>query len=79
MARHVEDVLAALDRTGAGRVVLAGHSMGGFVALAFAARHPERVSALVLVDGGLPLPRPEGTASRRRWPRHSARRCSGCR
>ena len=60
MARHVEDVLAALDRTGAGRVVLAGHSMGGFVALAFAARHPERVSALVLVEGGLPLPRPEG-------------------
>lgn len=38
-----------LDAIGAGRVALAGHSMGSLVALAAAAAAPERVTALVLV------------------------------
>lgn len=33
--------------------------MGGFVAVALAAQHPDRVDRLVLVDGGLPTGRPE--------------------
>ena len=56
MARHADDAVAALDVLGVERAVVAGHSMGGFAALALAARHPDRVVALVLVDGGLPLP-----------------------
>ncbi|MCW3013359.1 MAG: alpha/beta hydrolase [Solirubrobacterales bacterium] len=51
---HVADLLAVLDFLGAGTVVLAGHSMGAYLATRFAAEHPERVSELVLVDGGLP-------------------------
>jgi pimeloyl-ACP methyl ester carboxylesterase len=61
MAAHAADLTAVLDHLGAGRTLVAGHSMGGFVAAALAARHPDRVRALVLVDGGLALePPPDG-------------------
>jgi pimeloyl-ACP methyl ester carboxylesterase len=39
-----------LDTLGHQRVRLVGHSMGGWISLAFAAEFPERVSRLVLVD-----------------------------
>ena len=58
-AAHVADLVALLDAVGCERVVVVGHSMGGFVAVDLAARHPDRVSRLVLVDGGLPTGRPE--------------------
>jgi pimeloyl-ACP methyl ester carboxylesterase len=58
MAAHVADVVAVLDHADASRVVVVGHSMGGFVAVALAARHPERVAQLVLLDGGLPTGQP---------------------
>lgn len=51
-----EDSARVLDTAGIQRAIVVGHSMGGFVAALLADRHPERVSALVLVDGGLPLP-----------------------
>jgi pimeloyl-ACP methyl ester carboxylesterase len=41
---------ALLDRAGAGKVVLVGHSTGGILAVRFALLHPERVSRLVLVN-----------------------------
>jgi pimeloyl-ACP methyl ester carboxylesterase len=41
---------ALLDRLGVRRPVLAGHSFGGTVALAFAERYPGDVRGLVLVD-----------------------------
>lgn len=34
------------------RAVLAGHSWGGNVAVQYAADHPDRVSGLILIDGG---------------------------
>ena len=55
IARHADDVAAVLDHVGADRAVIAGHSMGGFVATSFSERHPGRAKALVLVDGGPPL------------------------
>jgi len=57
--RHAADVAAVLRHFG-GRPVLAGHSMGAYVALLARDAHPELVRRLVLVDGGLPLPLPEG-------------------
>jgi lipase len=60
IATHVADLLAVLDDAGVQRAVLAGHSMGGYVVARLAAEHRERVAAVVLLDGGLPLPLPEG-------------------
>lgn len=59
-ARHVSDLVAALDDAGVERVVLAGHSMGAYAVARLAADHPDRVAALVLVDGGLLIPLPPG-------------------
>jgi pimeloyl-ACP methyl ester carboxylesterase len=52
IAAHVADMLAILDHLGVKRAVVAGHSMGAYVAARLAAEHPERVAGLVLVDGG---------------------------
>lgn len=43
------DVLALLDRLRIQKVILAGHSMGGYVALHFAHAYPHRLAALALV------------------------------
>ncbi len=58
--RHAEDVAGLITASTPGPVVLVGHSMGGFVAAALVRRFPDLVSALVLVDGGLPFPLPVG-------------------
>ena len=56
MAAPADDVASVITHLGAGPAVIAGHSMGAFVASAVAERHPGLVERLVLVDGGLPLP-----------------------
>lgn len=43
-------VIATLDELGVERAVLAGLSMGGYIALAVTARHPSRVAGLALLD-----------------------------
>jgi len=53
LATHAEDLGALLDHFGLRRAVVVGHSLGAHIAVRFAARHPRRVSKLVLVDGGL--------------------------
>lgn len=60
MAVHADDLIAVADHLGLDRVDLVGHSMGGFVVAETARRFPERVSSVLLVDGGVPLPVPEG-------------------
>ena len=45
----VADALAVLDAEGVDRAALVGQSMGSATAVALALRHPERVSALVVV------------------------------
>jgi 3-oxoadipate enol-lactonase len=47
---YVAQVRHALDQAGVDRAVICGMSYGGLVAAAFAARHPERVTALVLAS-----------------------------
>jgi pimeloyl-ACP methyl ester carboxylesterase len=60
MAAHAADAVAVLDALDVATATVVGHSMGGFVALVLADRHPERVDRLLLVDGGPPLPMPPG-------------------
>ncbi len=50
------DLRALMDRLGWHRMTLVGHSMGGHNAMAFAAWHPERTAALVIVDSRPYLP-----------------------
>jgi len=50
IARHVADVLSALDAAKVDRPVVFGHSFGALVALEFAARHPERAAAVVAYE-----------------------------
>lgn len=51
---HASDVIRVLDHLGLERATIAGHSMGGFVALQTALTYSERVRSLVLLDGGWP-------------------------
>jgi pimeloyl-ACP methyl ester carboxylesterase len=60
---HAGDVVRVLDHLGLEDATIAGHSMGAFVALKTALTHPDRVRALVLLDGGWPrteIPPQEG-------------------
>ncbi|OZF07529.1 alpha/beta hydrolase [Rhodococcus sp. 15-1154-1] len=59
-AQHAEDLDAVVDALGQEAVHVCGMSMGAFVAVEFAARYPNRVKSLVLVDGGVPFGPPEG-------------------
>lgn len=45
-----DDLAGLLDHMGIKKAALAGHSMGGYVALAFAKKYPQRVSGLGLVS-----------------------------
>jgi len=49
---HCKDILALMNDQGLERPVLMGHSLGAFISLVFAAKHPQRVDRLILVDGG---------------------------
>jgi pimeloyl-ACP methyl ester carboxylesterase len=57
------DLDAILNTLKIDRAVLAGHSWGGNVALHYAVDHPDRVSGLVLIDGGFLQ-----IGDRRDWP-----------
>ncbi len=68
----VDDLELVVAAAGLTRFPLLGVSQGGAVAIAYAVRHPERVSRMVLVGAGRQAVRP----CRRRGPRRARR--SGC-
>ena len=70
-AVHTMDFLAdtvadALKALGIGRCTLVGHSMGGYVALAFCERHPEMLDGVVLLSSTPNPDTPEKAENRRR-------------
>lgn len=58
------DMAAILDACDASRATLGGHSLGGYLSLAFRCAHPERVAGLVLIDTG---PGYKQDAGRDKW------------
>jgi pimeloyl-ACP methyl ester carboxylesterase len=52
----VSDLLGFMAVMGWERMILAGHSMGGHNSMTFAAWHPERVAALVIIDSRPVIP-----------------------
>jgi pimeloyl-ACP methyl ester carboxylesterase len=50
LADHVDDAAALLDALSATPAVVVGRSTGGEIALALAHRHPDKVTALVLLE-----------------------------
>ncbi len=59
MSLLADDLLALFDRLGLEKVILAGHSMGGYVALAFAQAYPQRLAGLALVTSQAAADAPE--------------------
>lgn len=51
-ALTVADMAALLDHLGFDQAVIGGHSLGGYMSLAFSIAHPERVRGLVITDTG---------------------------
>lgn len=61
-----DTVAEALRTLGISRCTLVGHSMGGYVALAFCERHPEMLDGLVLLSSTPNADTPEKAENRRR-------------
>jgi pimeloyl-ACP methyl ester carboxylesterase len=51
-ALTVGDIAALLDQVGTAKAIVGGLSLGGYMSLAFYRAHPERVSALLIIDTG---------------------------
>jgi len=61
-----DDVQAMVEQLGLGKVVLAGLSMGGYVALAFAKKYPQSLRGLILLDTKAGADTAEGKENRDR-------------
>jgi pimeloyl-ACP methyl ester carboxylesterase len=51
-ALTISDMAALLDQVKAGRAIVGGLSLGGYMSLAFYRAHPDRVRALLIIDTG---------------------------
>ncbi|MFF3070898.1 alpha/beta fold hydrolase [Kitasatospora sp. NPDC057936] len=60
LARHADDMAALINALGLGPATVVGHSMGAWVTALAAVRHPRLVGRVLLVDGALTFPLPDG-------------------
>lgn len=61
---YASDLAGLLDRLRLRKAYIAGHSMGGYVALGFAREYPARVSGLALISSQVLADSPQGKANR---------------
>jgi proline iminopeptidase len=54
LADQIADLEALRAHLGYEKIDLLGHSWGGYLAMAYAARHPERIAHLVILDSAAP-------------------------
>jgi proline iminopeptidase len=54
LADQIDDLDAVRAQLGADKIDLLGHSWGGYLVMAYAARHPEHIRHLVTVDSAAP-------------------------
>lgn len=54
LAEQIDDLEAVRAHLGADHIDLLGHSWGGFLVMAYAARHPEHIRHLITVDSAAP-------------------------
>ncbi|HEY2552498.1 MAG TPA: alpha/beta fold hydrolase [Streptosporangiaceae bacterium] len=69
----LDDMTAILDELSIERAVIGGHSLGGYLSLAFALAHPDRVSGLLLIGTG---PGFRSDAPRAQWNDSAARQAA---
>jgi pimeloyl-ACP methyl ester carboxylesterase len=53
MSDHAGDIIALMDTLGLERVVLGGHSFGGYLGIFMAANYPDRIEKLVVIDAAI--------------------------
>jgi proline iminopeptidase len=54
LADQIADLDAVRAHLGAGKIDLLGHSWGGYLVMAYAARHPEHIAHLIICDSAAP-------------------------
>lgn len=64
MSDFADDIASLLDHLNIEKTMLAGHSMGGYVALAFARKYPNRINGLALVSSQALADSSEGRGKR---------------
>jgi 3-oxoadipate enol-lactonase len=64
MEQHADDLAALLDHLAIERAIIAGLSMGGYIAFALWRRHRRRVQALILLDTRAEPDAPQAKANR---------------
>ncbi len=77
MEDFASDIAALLDHLEIQKAAIAGHSMGGYVALAFARLYPERISGLGLVSSQALADAPDRKEGRYKSAAEVADKCSG--
>ncbi len=49
---HIRDIRCVLDELGIERIVLMGQSLGAYIGMIFASKHPDQLEKLILIDSG---------------------------